>query len=322
MTSTLFYTDHHRLPLPAGHRFPIEKYGLLREILKTDGKFRLEPAPLADAQTLRIVHDAGYVEAFLKGVLSDSAMRRIGFPWSEGLVTRTLASVGSTIAATREALETGWGGTLAGGTHHAFASEGSGFCVFNDIAIAARWVMQAENANGCSPSRVAILDLDVHQGDGTAAILQDDSSMLTVSMHCKANFPLRKRRSSIDIELDAGVGDAEYLRALESLLPRLCEFRPEFVFYQSGVDGLASDRLGRLRLSHAGLIDRDRMVMRTVRDMGVPFVITLGGGYSHPISLTAEAHANTFRVAAEILGQHTSAAVEGFGSSEGRLLES
>jgi len=302
MKPTLFYTDHLVLPLPPGHRFPIEKYRLLREILETEGKFRLQPAPLADVQTIKLVHAARYVDAFLEGLLSDSAMRRIGFPWSEGLVTRTLASVGSTLAATRQALATGWGGTLAGGTHHAFAAEGSGYCVFNDIAIAARWLMQARNTNGKWPSRVAVIDLDVHQGDGTADIFRDDPSVLTVSMHCKANFPLRKQKSSIDVELDAGVGDAEYLRALESLFPLLAEFRPDFVFYQAGVDGLASDRLGRLRLSHAGLIERDRLVMRTVRHMDVPFVITLGGGYSDPILLTAEAHANSFRVAAEVFG--------------------
>src|SRR5215472_6752114 len=139
MLPTLFYTDHHRLPLPPGHRFPIEKYHLLREILENDGCFRLQPAPLADVQTIQLAHDSAYVNAFLHGSLGDSAMRRIGFPWSEGLVTRTLASVGATLAATRQALVTGWGGTLAGGTHHAFAAEGAGFCVFNDVAIAARW---------------------------------------------------------------------------------------------------------------------------------------------------------------------------------------
>jgi acetoin utilization deacetylase AcuC-like enzyme len=213
------------------------------------------------------------------------------------LVKRTLASVGSTLAATRDALNSGWGGTLAGGTHHAFAGEGSGFCVFNDIAVAARWAQ----ANTDLP-RVAVIDLDVHQGDGTAHIFREDRSVLTLSLHCKANFPLRKQQSVIDVELEAGVGDEEYLRELEQILPRVWEFEPKIVYYQSGVDGLAADRLGRLKLTHAGLRERDRMVMRGVCELGVPFVITIGGGYSEPIELTAEAHANTFRVAREVLG--------------------
>jgi len=291
MTPRLFYTDHCVLPLPPQHKFPIEKYRMVRELLEQDGFFSLEEAPQAEVETITRVHDPEYVEAFLQGTLSAAAMRRIGFPWSEGLVRRTLASVGSTLAATREALAAGWGGTLAGGTHHAFAREGSGFCVFNDIAVAARWVQR---------ERVAVIDLDVHQGDGTADIFRGDASVLTVSIHCKNNFPLRKQQSSLDVELDAGVGDEEYLRVLEQVLPQVWEYRPECVFYQSGVDGLGSDRLGKLRLSHAGLMERDRMVMLGVRQLGVPFVITLGGGYSEPIALTAEAHANTFRVAAKV----------------------
>jgi len=297
MTRRLFYTDHLILPLPPQHKFPIQKYRLLREQLEHDGYFLLEPAPLADVATIEMIHERDYVDAFLNGTLAGAAMRKIGFPWSEELVKRTLASVGSTLAATREALSTGWGGTLAGGTHHAFAGEGSGFCVFNDIAVAASWVQ--ENAG---VSRVAGVDLDVHQGDGTAHIFQGDASVLTLSVHCKANFPLRKQQSGMDVELEAGIGDEEYLRVLAETLPRVWEFEPEIVFYQSGVDGLASDRLGRLKLTHAGLRERDRMVMRGVRELGVPFVITIGGGYSEPIELTAEAHANTFRVAREVLG--------------------
>jgi acetoin utilization deacetylase AcuC-like enzyme len=289
---------------------------LLRQLLTADSIFALEPAPLADVATIELVHDRGYVEAFLRGTLSPEAVRRIGFPWSEGLVQRTLASVGSTLAATREALATGWGGTLAGGTHHAFAGQGSGYCVFNDIAVAARWLRagpavqalgQQDGAvrpfvDPAQTARIAVIDLDVHQGDGTAHIFRDDSSVLTLSVHCKANFPLQKQQSRVDIELEAGVGDDEYLRVLEKVLPRVWEFEPDVVFYQSGVDGLASDRLGRLRLTHEGLKERDRLVMSSVRQLSVPFVITVGGGYSEPIALTAEAHANTFRVAAEVLG--------------------
>jgi acetoin utilization deacetylase AcuC-like enzyme len=296
MTRRLFYTDHHVLPLPLGHRFPITKYRILRELLERDGFFSFQPGPQAEITTIELVHEREYVEAFVQGTLSAAAMRKIGFPWSEGLVKRTLASVGSTLAATREARATGWGGTLAGGTHHAFAGEGSGYCVFNDIAVAARWVQANRDMK-----RVAVVDLDVHQGDGTAYIFRDDPSVLTLSAHCKANFPLRKQQSNIDVELEAGVGDEEYLRLLEETLPRVWEFDPEMVFYQSGVDGLASDRLGRLKLSHHGLRERDRMVMRGVKKLGAPLVITIGGGYSDPIELTSEAHANTFRVAREVL---------------------
>ena len=292
VTRRLFYTDTYALPLPAGHKFPIEKYRMLRELL-TD-EFALEVAPLADRSTIELVHDRNYVEAFLSGTLSSAAMRKIGFPWSEGLVKRTLASVGGTLAATSDALNTGWGGTLAGGTHHAFAAEGSGFCVFNDIAVA----IASLRAEG-KIERAAVVDLDVHQGDGTAHIFKDDPAVLTLSVHCKNNFPLRKQVSKIDVDLPAETGDDEYLKVLESVLPRVADFDPDIVFYQSGVDGLNSDRLGHLKLTHAGLRERDRMVMSSLR---APLVITLGGGYSEPIALTSEAHAGTFLVAKEVLG--------------------
>ena len=292
MARRLYFTDTYNLPLPAGHKFPIEKYRMLRELLTRD--FTMAVAPLADRATIELVHDREYVEAFLTGTLPPAAMRKIGFPWSEGLVKRTLASVGGTLAATSEALQTGWGGTLAGGTHHAFAAEGSGFCVFNDIAVA----IASLRAEG-KIKRAAVVDLDVHQGDGTAHIFQDDPAVLTVSVHCKNNFPMRKQVSKIDVELDAETGDEEYLKVLESVLPRVAEFDPEIVFYQSGVDGLQSDRLGHLELTHAGLGERDRMVMSA---FAAPLVITLGGGYSEPIALTVEAHAGTFLMAKEVLG--------------------
>jgi len=292
----LFYTDHHVLPLPPGHRFPIEKYRLLRELLEADGHFKLEPAPLAGIASIERAHDPEYASAFIEGRLDAAAMRRIGFPWSEGLVKRTLASVGSTLAATEEALAHGWSGSLAGGTHHAFRAEGSGFCVFNDIAVAIR-ELQARGAI----HRAAIVDLDVHQGDGTAEIFRDDNGVLTLSVHCRNNFPLRKQRSRIDVELEAGVGDDAYLSRIRDILPRVLAFRPEIILYQSGVDGLAEDRLGKLSLTQAGLKERDRQVMQLAQAANVPLVITLGGGYAERIMLTAEAHANTFRVAREIL---------------------
>jgi len=287
----LFYCDHHVLPLPPGHKFPAEKYALLRAALDSAGGYRLEPAPLADPARIELAHDPAYVRAILDGSVDPRIMRRIGFPWSEQLVRRTLASVGGTLAATADALATGFGGNLAGGTHHAFYSEGAGFCVFNDLAIAIR-------AHGL---RAAVIDLDVHQGDGTAAIFAGDPNVLTVSMHGENNFPFRKQQSAIDIALPDGTADATYLERLEATLPAVAAFGPEIVFYQSGVDGLAGDRFGRLALTHSGLVERDRMVLGLVRKYSVPVVITLGGGYSDPVERTVTAHFQTFRTALDLL---------------------
>lgn len=293
----LYYTDHLTIDLPPGHKFPMAKYRLVRELLTADGVFAFEPAPFAEASNIELAHESAYVQAFLGGKLDTAAIRKIGFPWSEGLVKRTLASVGGTLAAANDALADSWGGTLAGGTHHAFAAEGSGFCVFNDIAVAIQSLRADRRVR-----RAAVVDLDVHQGDGTAHIFREDEDVLTLSIHCKANFPLRKQQSNIDVALDAGVGDNEYLERLSEVLPRVLGFGPDIVFYQSGVDGLESDALGHLTLTHDGLIKRDHMVMAMARAAHVPLVITLGGGYSNPIEATAEAHANAYRVAAEVYG--------------------
>jgi acetoin utilization deacetylase AcuC-like enzyme len=296
----LFYCDHFEIPLPEGHKFPIEKYRLLRERIVADGFWHLDPAAPAPLETIALAHDPQYVAQFVNGTLPAAAMRRIGLPWSQELVTRTLASAGGTLAATRDAMDTGFGGTLAGGTHHAFRTEGSGFCVFNDVAIAI-FSLRAEGR----AKRAAVVDLDVHQGDGTAHFFEHDPDVLTISLHGAHNFPFRKQRSKIDVELADQTGDEEYLRALDSVLPRVLEFAPEIVFYLSGVDALASDVLGRLALTPEGLKARDFRVIGACFWRKVPLVITLGGGYSKPIELTAEAHANTFRVAAEIYGQNT-----------------
>jgi acetoin utilization deacetylase AcuC-like enzyme len=297
MSRRLFYTDQHAIDLPAEHRFPMPKYRMIRDLLAADGRFEFIAAPLASAEIVQLAHDSEYVRRFLAGSLSAQEMRRIGFPWSEQLVRRTMASVGGTLSAMEEALSTGWGGTLAGGTHHAFRGEGSGYCVFNDIAVAIQSLRHTGRVR-----RVAVVDLDVHQGDGTAQIFADEPGVLTFSMHCEANFPFRKQQSKIDISLREGTGDEEYLAQLEVVLPQVFEFHPDIVFYQSGVDGLYADALGKLKLTHEGLKQRDRLVMTAVRGSGVPFVVTLGGGYAKPIELTAEAHANTFRVAADIFG--------------------
>jgi acetoin utilization deacetylase AcuC-like enzyme len=288
MSTRLYYCDHHAFPLPPGHRFPVAKYALLRETLARDGFYRLEPAPFADIAEIELVHGPAYARAFLAGTLDARMMKRIGFPWSEGLVRRTLASVGGTLAAARDALATGFGANLAGGTHHAFPDEGAGFCVFNDIAVAIRALGR----------RAAVIDLDVHQGDGAAAIFENDANVFTLSIHGEKNFPFRKRNSRLDIGLPDGAGDEQYLSALRGALPPVVDFRPEIVFYQSGVDALAGDRLGRLSLTLAGLTERDRLVCELLRRCGIPFAITLGGGYADPISRTVEAHANTYRTAA------------------------
>jgi acetoin utilization deacetylase AcuC-like enzyme len=293
----LFYCDHHEIELSEGHRFPMAKYRLLRQALERDGRYRMEPAPSASRETIEQAHDPAYVERFLSGTLAPQAMRRIGFPWSDSLVRRTLCSVGGTLAATSDAMECGYGGVLAGGTHHAFRSEGSGFCVFNDIAVAACWLLRE-----CALTRVAVADCDVHQGDGTAQIFEGDARVFTLSLHGRKNFPFRKQRSQLDVELEDSTGDDEYLEALDSAMNSVLEWKPQALFFQSGVDSLACDRLGRLALTHEGLRRRDRLVLSRCCQSRIPVVVTLGGGYGNPIEATVEAHANTYRVALDIFG--------------------
>lgn len=222
-------------------------------------------------------------------------MRRIGFPWSPELVTRTLASGGATLAATQNALFHGFGGTLAGGTHHAFRSEGAGFCVFNDLAIAIEWARF-----NTSLTRFAVIDCDVHQGDGTAAIFEHDPAVFTLSLHSARNFPFRKQKSTLDVELPDATGDTAYLSALETALPCVWQFHPQLVFFQSGVDALITDTLGHLHLTPSGLFQRDSIVIGQTHTRSIPLVITLGGGYSRPIQHTVQAHAQTFQTAASL----------------------
>jgi acetoin utilization deacetylase AcuC-like enzyme len=291
----LFYSDLYTIPLPEGHKFPMHKYGALRAALEGDPRFEFSVSPLADREDIELAHDPEYVRRFLEGGLSRQEIRRIGFPWSDALVTRTLASAGGTLAAAKEAWESGCSGALAGGTHHAYYGEGSGFCVFNDIAIGILWLREY-----CGVKRAAVVDLDVHQGDGTAAIFVDDDDVYTLSVHGEKNFPLRKQVSRRDVGLVDGVQDAEYLEIVRRELPAVFDFRPDIVFFQAGVDGLITDRLGRLELTHQGLLARDRMVLAACLTRGIPVVITIGGGYSDPIEPTIEAHAGTFRTAAEV----------------------
>jgi acetoin utilization deacetylase AcuC-like enzyme len=298
MSKRLFYNDQYVIPLPEGHKFPRQKYGMLRSLLAQENLFDFQPAPLAEPSTLALAHDPAYVSHFVNGTLSAAAVRRIGFPWSETLVKRSLASAGGTLSAVTEALNTGWGMTLGGGTHHALRSEGAGFCAFNDIAVA----IQTLRASGLI-ERAAVIDLDVHQGDGTAEIFQNDADVFTVSIHCRSNFPFRKQKSRIDVDLADKTADQEYLHWVDQVLPEIFSFEPDIIFYQSGVDALYSDSLGHLSLTHAGLEERDLRVMRAIHAHGIPFVLTMGGGYSKPIEPSVEAHANTYRMAVRVFAE-------------------
>ena len=295
----VYYCDHFEIPLPEGHRFPMRKYRMLREALSGDPVIDLAPAPLATLESIELAHEAAYVRGFMDGSLPPAAMRRIGFPWSHGLVERSLASAGSTLQCAFEVIRPNpahlFAGGLAGGTHHAFRAEGSGFCVFNDIAIAILALRKAGLAR-----RAAVVDLDVHQGDGTAAIFAGDPAVFTFSMHGANNFPFRKQISSLDVELPDGANDGRYLESLAASIGAVWEFEPQIVFYQCGVDALSTDKLGRLKLSAAGLAARDRLVLEALCQRGIPAVLTLGGGYAEPIEASVDAHAATFRLAAKL----------------------
>jgi len=292
----VFHCDAHALPLPPGHRFPTPKYRLLRERLLSEGTLREEgftASGMIDLDALLLVHEPAYVEAVVRGALTPAEVRRLGFPWSEQLVRRSRASVAGTVGAAREALCNGIAGNLAGGTHHAFADHGEGYCVFNDHAVAVR-LLQLEGRI----ERAVIVDLDVHQGNGTAAIFAADDSVFTFSMHGARNYPFHKQRSSLDVELRDGCEDAEYLALLARHLPEVLDAaRADVLFYQGGVDPLAGDALGRLRLTHQGLRTRDRLVLTAARDRDLPVVLTLGGGYARPIEDSVEAHCGSYREA-------------------------
>lgn len=289
-----FYADHFVLPLPDGHKFPMAKYAALRERILAEGIVSpedLHEAPAASWEDLLTVHDAAYVDAVANGTLPAAAQRRIGFPWSPQMVERSRRSVGATIAAARVARDEGVAANLAGGTHHAFADHGEGFCVFNDVAVATRVLQRAGLA-----LRVAIVDLDVHQGNGTAAIFRDDSSVFTFSMHGARNFPFRKEVSNLDVALEDDVQDDEYLAILESSLAAvLRDHGPDFVFYLAGADPYEGDRLGRLKLSIDGLRRRDDLVFHECRRAGLPVAVSMGGGYAPDVGDIVTIHSNTIR---------------------------
>jgi acetoin utilization deacetylase AcuC-like enzyme len=304
----LFPCDRYRLPLPEGHRFPIDKYPLLRRRLEAHAAAGaalefIEPHAATDDE-LRRVHAADYLGRVMAGTLSRDEVRRIGFPWSHALVERSLRSTGAAVDAAAAALEDGVAASLAGGTHHAGTDWGEGYCVFNDTAVAAR-DMQARGA----VERVLILDCDVHQGNGTAEIFANDPTVFTMSIHGARNFPLRKVPGSLDVPLEDGTGDDAYLR---SLAPAVAESftraRADLVLYIAGADPYEGDRLGRLRLTKAGLLARDRLVLDAARATGTPLAIVCGGGYCQDLEAIVDIHAATMLLAAGVIpGRGTAA---------------
>ena len=288
--------------VPLGrHSYPMEKYRLVPERLLAKGVLTqneiVVPQPVPRADILR-VHTPGYVHAFCSGTLERPALLRLGLPWSAALVRRAFVVIGGTLEAARAALTDGLGVNLAGGTHHAFADHGEGYCIFHDMVISLRRLRHEGAAR-----HFLIIDLDVHQGNGTAALCQTDPDVFTFSMHAANNYPARKERSSWDIALPDRTTDEPYLDCLRTALPRLLECcTPELVFYQAGVDVLAGDRFGKLGLTMRGVRERDRLVAAFARQAGLPLVVTLGGGYARDISVIVEAHCQTVEIARAYLG--------------------
>jgi acetoin utilization deacetylase AcuC-like enzyme len=318
-----FYSDTFVLPLPEQHRFPMAKYRLLRERLVDEGVLSTDDLHVPDAiawDDLRLVHDAGYVDAVAAGTLAADAQRRIGFPWSAMMVERSRRSVGATLAAAREVLHAGLkacatsapfvapaladvaqgfspafpvSANLAGGTHHAFRDRGEGYCVFNDVAVAAA-VLRRDGAI----ARAAVVDCDVHQGNGTASIFQSDPAVFTFSLHGAKNFPFRKEVSDLDVTFEDGAGDDEYLSALAAHLPGVLDAHaPDIVFYLAGADPYEGDRLGRLKLTIDGLRARDRLVFEACRERALPVVVAMSGGYAPEVDAIVTIHTNTIREA-------------------------
>ncbi|MDH4062268.1 MAG: histone deacetylase [Aquincola sp.] len=299
-----FYADHFVLPLPEGHRFPMGKYERLRDrVGQCCPGIRLEQAQAASDGELALAHTPTYVSAVADGLLSEAEQREIGFPWSPRMAERARRSVGATIQAARTALLEGEGvaANLAGGTHHAQADKGSGYCVFNDAAVAAR-LMQAEwHRRHRQLLRVVVIDLDVHQGNGTAAIFRDDETVFTLSIHGARNFPFRKQAGDLDVELPDRCDDGLYLGALDDALDRLWARHgaapPGLVFYLAGADPHEGDRLGRLALTHQGLAERDRRVFGACRERGIPVAVSMAGGYGRNIDDSVAAHLATLEAA-------------------------
>lgn len=296
----VFYSPYYYADIGENHIFPIKKFELVRDLLLKEEILQpseiIEPLP-ASLNDVHLVHDKDYVSRLIAGELNKQEVRRLGLPWSESLVRRSFLATSGTINAARWALENNCASNLAGGTHHAFPDRGEGFCVLNDVAVAIR-VLQRENL----AQRFLIVDCDVHQGNGTAFIFENDADVFTFSMHGAKNYPLRKEKSSLDIELPDKTGDAEFLETLSEALPRIFMHDPDLIFYLGGADPFEKDQLGRLSLTKTGLMRRDEMVLEFAKLNDVPIVTTMSGGYSMDINDTVEIHANTIRAAKKIFG--------------------
>ena len=309
--------DHFALPLPPRHRYPRNRFARVRQALLAGGavnEARILPARAEDWELLELVHEADYLQAVRTGALSAAAIREIGIPFSTALVERARAAVFATRSAAHRAMTDGAGAVIGGGTHHAFAGRGAGYCLFNDVAVAIRDLqrLQPQRPQPQRPQlhsrhriqRAAIVDLDVHQGNGSADIFAADPGVFTFSIHGEKNWPYRKARGDFDLGLPDGTGDAEYLAALEPPLRDMLDtFRPELVFYLAGADPLHSDRLGRLAMTLEGLRQRDRLVLNLCAERAIPVTITMGGGYGMPIEDTIAVHLNTVREIERVWGK-------------------
>jgi acetoin utilization deacetylase AcuC-like enzyme len=295
----LYYSPYYYADIGEGHVFPIRKFELVKDLLLKEGTLREEeifqPEP-AKIEDLLLVHTEDYITRLVEGTLTAKEVRKLGLPWSESLVRRSFHAISGTINAARDALEIGIASNLAGGTHHAFPDRGEGFCVLNDVAVAIR-ILQREKL----AERFLIVDCDVHQGNGTAFIFKDASEVFTFSMHGAKNYPLFKETSNLDIELADGTADTEYLETLEQALPRIFMHNPDVIFYLGGADPYEKDKLGRLKLTQAGLMRRDELVLQFAREHHTPIITTMSGGYALDINDTVEIHANTIRAVKKVL---------------------
>lgn len=289
-----YSTAHCTLELPDYHPFPKYKYAGVAEALR--GELNVQPAPAIAWETLALAHTPDYLQKLRSEGLSRQESHKVGLPWSQGLLTRALHAAGGTLAATLDALQTGLGLNLAGGTHHAYPGRAEGYCLFNDVAVAIAY-LRAQGWDG----RALIVDLDAHQGNGTAAFFRNDPTVFTLSVHAERNYPLKKEPGDLDVGLADATNDAAYLEALEAALEQAFAHRPDLVFYNAGVDVLQNDRFGRLGLSLQGLAERDRMVFEKIRQAGQPLVVVMGGGYNRDPQTTVAGHAQTYRLALETL---------------------
>ena len=293
------YHPIYKHDLPDGHRFPMEKYDLLPQQLVYEGTCNEEnffEPEIPNNKYFFLVHDAAYVSDLLNITLDQKAARKIGFPLSEELIAREMMIADGTMKASEFAIKYGVAMNIAGGTHHAFTNKGEGFCMLNDQAIGARYLQEKGLAN-----KILIVDLDVHQGNGTAEIFQNNNTVFTFSMHGKSNYPFHKEKSDLDIALENGTKDAAYLSILKETFPNLITTQqPDFIYYLCGVDVITTDKLGKLSLTIEGCKERDRFVLQTCKDLSIPVMCSMGGGYSPDIKMIIDAHANTFRLAQEI----------------------